>query len=118
MMLSILLSFILLYGIQLLHPAWWWVFPAPALAGAITARSGWSGFFGCGLGAGLAWSLAAILELTGDGAIVAGRVAAMLDVDGPWMLVLLTFVVAFVCGGFAGMAGYYLTGGRGGKEKR
>ena len=117
-MLSILLSFILLYGIQLLHTAWWWVFLAPALAGAITARSGWTGFFGCGLGAGLAWSLAATLELTGDGAIVASRVAAMLEVGNPWILVCLTFAVAFLCGGFAGMAGYYLTGGRGRKPQR
>jgi len=117
-MLSILLSFILLYGIQLLHPAWWWVFIAPAIAGAITARSGWSGFFGCGLGAGLAWGLAATLQLTGDGSIISGRIATMLQVGNPWLLVLLTFAVAFLCGGFAGMAGYYLTGGRGKKEKR
>lgn len=118
MLLSILLSFILLYGIQLLHPAWWWVFLAPALAGAITSRSGWSGFFGCGLGAGLAWSMAAFLELTGQGSIVAGRVAVMLQVGNPWLLVLLTFVTAFLCGGFSGMAGQYLTGGRGRKERR
>ncbi len=117
-MLSIMLAFILLYGIQLLHPAWWWVFLAPAVVGAVTARSGWSGFFGCGLGAGLAWSLAAILELAGDGSIVSGRVAAMLQVGRPWLLVLLTFAVAFLCGGFAGMAGYYLTGGRGKKAQR
>ncbi len=117
-MLSILLSFVLLYGVQLLHPAWWLVFPASALVGAITARSGWSGFFGCGLGAALAWSLAAILELTGDGSIVAGRVATMLELGNPWLLVILTFVVAFLCGGFAGMAGYYLTGGRSKKAKR
>ena len=117
-MLSILLAFILLYGIQLLHPSWWWVFLAPALAGALTARSGWSGFFGCGLGAALAWTLAATLELTGDGSIVAGRVASMLELGNPWLLVMLTFLVAFLCGGFAGMAGCYLTGGRGRKEKR
>jgi hypothetical protein len=117
-MLSVLLSFILLYGIQLLHPAWWWVFLAPALAGAITARSGWSGFFGCGLGAGLAWGVAATLQLTGDGSIVSDRVADMLQVSAPWLLVGLTFAVSFLCGGFAGMAGYYLTGGRGRKERR
>jgi hypothetical protein len=118
MMLSILLSFSLLYGIQLLHPAWWWVFLASALAGALTARSGWSGFFGCGLGAGLAWGVAAILQLTGDGSIVSGRVATMLQVGNPWVLVGLTFAVSFLCGGLAGMTGYYLTGGRGGKERR
>ena len=112
MMLSILLSFILLYGIQLLHPAWWWLFLAPALAGAVTARSGWSAFWGCGLGASMAWSLAAIIELTGNGSIIAGRVAAMLELGNPWLLVLLTFLVAFIGGGFAGMTGYYLTGGR------
>jgi len=106
-MIPFVISFIGLLLVQSIHPAWWWVLVVPALAGLFAKRA-LPAFFGVGAGAALAWMLAASLALLGDGEIVAGRVAEMLTVGNPWILVALTGVVAFLCGSFAGLTGHFL----------
>jgi hypothetical protein len=107
-MIPFIISFLGLLVVQWFHPAWWWVLVVPALAG-LFAKRGLAAFFGVGAGAALAWILASSLALLGDGEIVAGRVAEMLTVGNPWILVALTGVIAFLCGSFAGLSGYFLT---------
>jgi hypothetical protein len=107
-MIPFVISFIGLLVAQSIHPVWWWVLVVPALAG-LFAKRGLLAFFGVGTGAALAWMLASSVALLGDGEIVAGRVAEMLTVGNPWILVAVTGVVAFLCGSFAGLSGYFLT---------
>ena len=104
-MIPVIVSFVGLFLVQSMHSAWWWVLVVPAIAG-LTARRGLSAFFGVGLGAALAWTVASTLSLLGDGAIVAGRIAEMLTVSNPWILVAVTGVLAFLCGSFAGLTGF------------
>lgn len=103
-----LLVFVLSSLAQFFLP--WWVV-LPLCLGLAAWRGGSAGAaFGAGLlGVGLSWWLpAAWLNLHGAG-LLAGRVATLLPLGGnPWLLVLLSGLLAGLVGGLAALAGAWV----------
>ena len=104
-----LLIFVLASLAQLLLLPWWVVLPLCLGLAAWRGTSAGAAFGAGLLGVGLSWWLpAAWLNLHGTG-LLAGRVATLLPLGGnPWLLVLLSGLLAGLVGGLATLAGAWL----------
>lgn len=105
-MTAILVCLLIMLGLQLLTPFWWWVMIVPFAYGAAASRSGGkairTGFFA----AGLLWlGTSLFLYLTGSG-LIATRMARMFGLGKSWLMVLATALIAAVAAGVSGYAGY------------
>ncbi len=102
------LSFMIMLILHLLTPFWWWVMLIPfinsVIRGASALRSFGSGF----VSAGLLWTAMALFLNISFTREVVPRVMAMTGATSFWMLVLVTGIVAGLCGGFASLCGFYL----------
>lgn len=94
--------------LQLLTPFWWWIMMVPFLYGIVKARSGWKGF-GVGMAsAGLLWLFGSLYYWLTGGGTIAQRVAIMMKLGSPLLLIAAITLVAVLAGGFAGNSGYFL----------
>ncbi len=94
-------------ALQLLTSFWWWVLVVPFAYGAAGGtRSGWDGFRSGALGGGGLWFLAGLWQATTSGRLVAERVAVMLQVGSPWVVLAATALLAMIVGGLAGGTGH------------
>lgn len=87
----------------------WWSVVIPALFfGAWLFDRGLVAFF-TGLGAsGLAWFAQALYIHIANEAILSTRIAEMLQLGSPWVVLLLTFLMGGIPGGFATLLGYQI----------
>jgi hypothetical protein len=101
-LIQIIFILILGYLLELFLP-WWSVAIAAALGGLIfNTRSN----FGAGiLAIGLLWMLKALITDAGSNVELADRVAMLLQVKQKSLLLLVTFLLSGLVGGFAAMAG-------------
>ena len=107
-MIGIIICFIFILILQLLTPFWWWIMVVPFIYSFVRARSGWKGFQIGMLSAGLLWFLSSLyMYLTGS-KIISTRIAQMFNIGIPWIMVILTTLIAALAAGFAGLAGYSL----------
>lgn len=105
-MTATLVCLLVMMGLHLLTPYWWWVMVVPFAFGAAAARTGGAAFLTGLSSAGLLWLGASLyLFLTGSGRIAA-RMAAMFGLGSSWMMVLATALVAALSAAVAGYAGY------------
>ncbi len=105
MILSILVCLLAMFGLQWLFPAWWWIMAVPFVWCLFKADSGWRGFLIGMLSAGILWLGGGLFYLTTCGELIARRVATMLQIDSPWILVVVMVLIAAVAGGLAGYTG-------------
>ena len=99
------LLFMLLLVLLLLTPFWWWIIILPLGFGLLFLDSGWKGFLTGMTASGVLWfSTSLILWLT-NSRIIAGRIADLLKVGSPLLLVLITGILAAIVGGISGMTG-------------
>lgn len=94
--------------LQIATPFWWWIIPVPMVFGILLAKSGWKGFRTGMLSAGLLWLGWSLYMMLGGSDIVAKRIAVMMGVSSPWILVLITALSAAIVAGFSGSTGYFL----------
>jgi hypothetical protein len=103
---EILICLLVMLVLQLSTPFWWWVMVVPFVYGAAAGRSGGKAFGTGFLSAGILWLGAGIYYyLTGSG-LIATRMAAMLRIGDPILLVVVTGLVAGTAAGLAGYAGH------------
>lgn len=103
----LLLILILSIVAQLFLP-WWSIAVVCFLVAAWKARHGGHAFL-AGFGAiALTWLGAALFwHLTTNGTL-SERVAAMMTVNSPWVLMMATVVIGGVVGGISAMSGFYV----------
>jgi hypothetical protein len=102
---EILICLLVMLVLQLATPFWWWVMVVPFVAGA-AARSGRKALRTGFLSAGALWLGAGFYYYLTGGGLIATRMAAMLRIGHPVLLVPVTGLVAGVAAGLAGYAGY------------
>jgi hypothetical protein len=105
---DMIICLILLTLIQIFTPFWWWIIVVPIVCGILLAKSWWKGFRAGMLSAGLLWLGWSLYLMFSGSDIVAGRVAVMVGVNSPWLLVFVTAVLAALTAGISGGTGYLL----------
>lgn len=97
----LLLNILLILGLQWLVPQWWWILLVPFAFGLII-RGGVGRAFVIGLSsAGLAWFGFGLLRWLQGGGLVAARIAGLLSLGSPVLVLALTVVFAMLAGGTA-----------------
>lgn len=87
----------------------WWAIVIPGLIfGAWLLQGGGKafliGFFACGL----AWFFQVLYIDIANESILSTRIAEMMGVGSHWIILLATFLIAALVGGFATLTGFYL----------
>lgn len=108
MIFNIILCLLLLLGLQVLTPHWWWIMVVPFLWGVIRGRGGAAAFMVGMVSAGILWLVAGVYYWQDDGALIVRRVGAMLSIGNPWLLVAATVAIAVIVGGVSAMTGQAL----------
>lgn len=94
--------------LQITTPYWWWILLVPFVYGVAFAATGWKGFRTGMLSSGLLWFFTGLYHLLTKSDIIAQRMAVMMKVNSPWILLLITAFIAALCGGFAGITGFFV----------
>ena len=98
--------FILALLLSLLLP-WWSVFIPGLILGAILGRSG-SHAFGWGFaGIGLLWLIQTLYIEIENGGVLTARIAELFSLPAPFLIIIATFLVGGLIGGFTSLTGYY-----------
>jgi hypothetical protein len=99
--------FIFTWFLNLFLPWWPALFPA-IIFGAWLLKNGLSAF-SIGLAAGgFAWFVQAFYIHIANDAILSTRVAEMLQLGSPWLVLLFTFLIGGILAGFGTLFGYQL----------
>ena len=105
-MIAVIISLVLMLGLQILTGSWWWVMAVPFLYGLTFAGSGWRALRDAFLAAGLLWLGSAVFFYLAGSALIAGRMAGLFGLGQGWLMIIVTALVAGVAAAFAGTAGY------------
>lgn len=99
-----LLSALLVVFLNIVSP-YWVVMIALAVLAVLIRPSAWGGFFGGGLGMGLAWlgQTAYISAVTSS--TLPDKMGALMGLGSGLSLMVLTAVLGFILGGFSGLLG-------------
>ena len=82
----------------------------PFILGIVRMRSGWYALLIGASSAGLLWLASSMYYYFAGSQIIAGRVATMMGLSSPLLLILITAGVAAIAGGIACSAGFALRG--------
>lgn len=87
----------------------WWGIVVPCLIfGAWLIEGGGRAFLIGFFAAGLAWFLQALyIDITNE-SILSTRIAEMMGVGSQWIILIATFLVAALIGGFAALTGFFI----------
>jgi hypothetical protein len=110
---GILACVLVMLLLHLASPNWWWVMAIPLLYGALHARSGPEGFLVGAASAGIVWGVGCVAAYAQGGDRIARRIAEMLLVGNPWLLIAGTTVLAMLAAGLAAATGHRLRSMRG-----
>ena len=87
---------------------WWGVLIPTLIIGAWLLSDAFTAFVTGFLGTGSAWLFQALyIHIANDG-ILSGRIAEMMGVGSPWIVLLITFIVGALAGGVGVLTGYLL----------
>jgi hypothetical protein len=103
-----IISFLLMFILQILTPFWWWILVIPFLYGAAFSRSGFRAFLSGMFSAGLLWLLASLHLYLTNAQIVIAKINEMFGIHSPLLLLMITIGIGMACGGFSGSSGYFL----------
>ncbi|MBN2198946.1 MAG: hypothetical protein JW747_03770 [Candidatus Aminicenantes bacterium] len=107
-MISVAACFVAMAALHLLTPFWWWVMAVPFVFGLAAGRSVWRAARTGAAAAGALWLGAAVYsQLTGS-ALIARRMAALLGLGSPWLIIAATALAAAAAAGVSGLAGFAL----------
>lgn len=104
-------SFLLIFlttWILNLFLGWWAILLPTILFGAWFMEKGSTAFLIGSTAGGLAWFIQALhIHIANEG-ILSSRIAEMLQVGSPWIILLITFLIGGILGGFGSLFGYQL----------
>lgn len=109
-MIATLVCLLIMLGLHLLTPFWWWVMIVPFACGAAAAKTGWRAFRTGLLSAGLLWLGAAIFFYLTGSRLIASRLAVMLRLGESWLMIVATALIAAIAAALSGYAGYAVRG--------
>ena len=104
-MLHILLCLVIMLVFHLLTPYWFWIMIVPFFYNLFRSTTGWKGFVHGASSAGLLWFLGSLFYFFTAGEFITQRVAEMFKLGSPWLLILITVLIAVLAGGFGGSSG-------------
>ena len=102
---SFLMVLLLTWFLNLFMPWWSVLFPS-LLVGLWLSETGKKAFSIGVLGAGLAWFGHALYIHFANNAILSTRIADMMQVGSPFLVLLITFVIGGLLGGMGTLMGY------------
>ncbi len=105
-MIAVIISLVLMFGLQLLTGDWWWVMAVPFVYGLTFAGSGWRAIRDGFLSAGLLWFGSGVFFYVAGGALIAKRMAGMFGLGLGWLMVIVTTLVAGLAAALAAYAGH------------
>jgi len=106
---SLLLTALLSFATGLFTALPWWSFSVCAFVVALTVhQKAWKAFLSGFLSLFLLWGLMAAAAATINGQILATRVAEILSIGSPVLLIVITAIIGGLVAGFAAMTGSYL----------
>lgn len=116
-MIDILVIVVLLFILHTITDFWWWIIIVPLVYAFFRAQSRGAAFRMGSFGAGILWFVVGLYQLLTASDLVARRVAEMMGLGNPWIVLLMTIVVGALTGGFAASTGYHLAAGFGFKTR-
>lgn len=105
-MIDLVVVLLVLLGLEVLTPYWWWVMIVPFAYGAALATSGWRAIRTGALATGLLWLGAGTYFYSTGGRLIATRMARMFGLGRPWPMIAATALVAALAAGSSGYAGF------------
>ena len=105
-MIAAIVCLIVMLLLQIVAPYWWWVMLVPFGCGFGFSRTGWSAVKTGFVSAGLLWLGGSLYFYLTGGRIIAHRVATMIGLGNPWLLILATGLLAAVAAAVSAYTGY------------
>lgn len=99
-----LLSALLVVFLNIVSP-YWVVMIALTVLAILIRPSAWGGFFGGGLGMGLAWLAQTVYISAMTSSSLPDKMGALMGLGSGLSLMILTSVLGFILGGFSGLLG-------------
>lgn len=87
---------------------WWGVLIPTFITGIWLLNGSFRAFIIGFSGAGLAWFFQALYIHIANEGILSSRIAEMMGVGSPWVVLLITFIVGALAGGIGALTGYLL----------
>ncbi|MBM4168534.1 MAG: hypothetical protein FJ215_05190 [Ignavibacteria bacterium] len=112
-MIDILIIIVLLFILHTITDFWWWIIVVPLVYAFFRAHSRGSAFRMGSLAAGILWLAVGLYQLLTAADLIARRVAEMMGLGNPWIVLSITVIVGALTGGFAASTGYHLAVGFG-----
>jgi len=107
-MITIFLTLILVFVLQLLFYSWWWIILVPLLLGFMEKDSVARAALGTGLGVFILWTGMGLYQWIQGGHVIVRRITEVMGVGSGGMLVLITGVLGLLVAALAGYAGFSL----------
>lgn len=87
---------------------WWGLLIPTFIVGAWLLKSTFSAFLIGFLGAGFAWFFQALYIHFANEGILSSRIAEMMGVGSPWIVLMITFIIGALAGGIGALTGYLM----------
>jgi len=107
-MISILITLVLVFILQLLFYSWWWIILIPLVVGFLEKDSTVTAAGGNGLGVFVLWFGMSLYQWTFGGEIIVGRIAEVMGTGSGLVLALATGLIGFIVAATSGYAGFSL----------
>lgn len=107
-MISLLITLVLVFLLQLLFYSWWWIILIPLILGYFEKDSVSQAVLGNGLGVFLLWFGMSLYQWSHGGEIIVGRIAEVMGAGSGLVLALATGIIGFLVAAIAGYAGFSL----------
>jgi len=107
-MISILVSLVLVFILQLLFYSWWWIIVIPLVLGFLERDSLARAAGGNGMGVFLLWFGMSIYQWISGGEIIVMRISEVMGISSGFVLALATGIIGFLLAGLSGYAGFSL----------
>jgi len=85
---------------------WWGVLIPTLIIGAWLLNGSLTAFLTGFLGTGSAWLIQALYIHVANDGLLSSRIAEMMGVGSPWIVLMITFMVGALAGGFGTLTGY------------
>ena len=107
-MISILISLVLVFILQLLFYSWWWIILVPLVIGFFEKDSLTKAAAGNGIGIFLLWFGMSLYQWGNGSEVIASRIAEVMGANSGFILAFVTGIIGFVVAAMAGYAGFSL----------
>jgi len=107
-MIGMALLALVLLGLHVIAPAWFWIAAAPFVYGLVLAKTAPRALVGGAAAGGLVWTGAAAYFYFGGAQLIAARIGGMLGLKPGWLMVLVTGALGALVAGVAAVCGRWV----------